>query len=254
VVTRGERWNDVANVELTSTDVARTSSRRRNRAQSNPQPVPRRRRHRSNGLAIGPEPTLTTSRESRMGARRTCERGWGSSSPLLSWSWSWSWWSSGLLFESSSSTTRPNQPENGDCGTYLPAGWWVHHHAGCSPHLNHDDNVVVIRRPSPSSLVVEVCRRRRDSDIVGTSPSLRPQRRRCRNGMDNWPLPVTTASSLGLGGCRRRCGGGGCCGWWWWWWWWRWWSMLRAAGLTENGLHQSRQSSTKNPCAPAHRG
>jgi flagellar basal body-associated protein FliL len=26
------------------------------------------------------------------------------------------------------------------------------------------------------------------------------------------------------------------------------------AGLTEKGQHQSRQSSTKNPCKPAHRG
>ena len=34
---------------------------------------------------------------------------------------------------------------------------------------------------------------------------LGPQRRHRRNGVANWPLPVTTASSLGLGG-RRRCG------------------------------------------------
>jgi hypothetical protein len=39
---------------------------------------------------------------------------------------------------------------------HLPAGWWVHHHAGCSSHLNDDDNVIVVRHPSPSSIIVEV--------------------------------------------------------------------------------------------------
>jgi hypothetical protein len=61
-LTAGERWNDVANDELTSNDVARTSSRRRGRATGAVRPSPTSSSS-PNGLAIGPEPTLTTSRE-----------------------------------------------------------------------------------------------------------------------------------------------------------------------------------------------
>jgi hypothetical protein len=42
-----------------------------------------------------------------------------------------------------------------DGGTYLPAGWWVHHHPGRFLHQNGED-VIVVGRLSPLSIVGEV--------------------------------------------------------------------------------------------------
>ena len=117
-VNRGEYWNNVANVEHTSNDVARTSSRRRGRAT----------RAGESGEAIPPR-------------RRARAREGGMIVPSSS--------STGALCKSWSAN-QPRKLKKGRA-TYLPAGWWAHHHPGCSPHSNDNDVVVVVRRSSLSS-------------------------------------------------------------------------------------------------------